>query len=121
MEICFDLYHVEKKHHQVVDMISKIDKNMKVSIKITKNKEMWNTNEVEEICDPGEQLIPFTGNQIIIKKGFYEIITLTETDLLDIKDLLDSTNGFPTENELVIKCKLCDFTLTNQDEFKSHN
>ena len=121
MDICFDLYHVEKKHHQVVNMISKIDKSMSVSVKITNNKEMWN-DEVKEICDPGEQLIPFnTGNQMIIKKGFYEVITLTETDLLDIKDLLDSTNGFPTENELVIKCKLCDFTLTNQDEFKSHN
>ena len=121
MEICFDLYHVEKKHHQVVDMISKIDKNMSVSVKITNNKQMWNADEVEEICDSGEKLIPFTGNQILIKKGFYEVITLTETDLLDIKDLLDFTNGFPTENEWVIKCKLCDLTLTTQDEFKSHN
>ena len=121
IEINFDLYHVEKKQNQVVDMIKKIDKNMRVLVKITNNEQICN-DEVEEICDPEEQLLPFdTGNQILIKKGFYEVITLTETDLLDIKDLLDSTDGFPIDDEFVIKCKLCDLTLTTQDEFKNHN
>ena len=119
-EISFDLYHVQKKHHQVVEMINKIDKNARVVVKITNMGQVCDIGD-EETCDPKEEMITFNpGKPVPIKKGLYDITNLTDAGLLDTKDLLDSNDSFPND-EYVIKCKLCQSVLTNQDQFKTHN
>ena len=128
-EICFDFYHLQRKHHQVVEMINKIDKNVNVVVRITNIRQVFDTDG-DEACDPKEELINFVpGNPLPIKKGLYEITNLTDDSILDTKDLLDfddkdtknvSFDSFQND-EFVIKCKLCQSVLTNQDEFKTHN
>ena len=127
-EISFDLFHVEEKHHQVMEMISKIEKNVKVTVKITNNGTVENTEE--EMFDPEEKLMKFeTTKPFPIQKGFYEVTNLTDDGILDTEDLLDSgpedsklvSLDHFCNQEFVIKCNLCNSVLTNEDQFKNHN
>ena len=127
-EISFDIFHLEKKHHQVMEMISKIEKNVKVAVKITNNGTVEDTEE--EIFDPEEKLLNFDAvKPFPIQKGFYEVTSLTDNGILDTEDLLDSgpedfkivsLDNFCNQ-EFVIKCNLCNSVLTNEDQFKNHN
>ena len=121
VEISFDLQHVEKRHREVVDMINKIDKKMKVMVNITNVGEKF-IDVIEDVCETEDKLYIFDAdNTIPIKRGFYDVIQLTNVDVLDIKDLLDSNNIFLTNKKFVIKCKLCELTFTRENDFKCHN
>ena len=119
--ISFDLQHVKKKYQEVVDMIRKIDKNVKVSVIITNMKGKC-IDDNEDDIDVDEELKSFDARSPLpIKRGFYDLIHLTDIGVLDVQDVLDSGENFLKSEKFVIKCKLCEMKFTNEDDFKSHN
>ena len=64
VEISFDLQHVEKRHQEVVEMINKIEKKMKVMVNITNVGEKF-IDAIEDICETEDKLYIFDADNTI--------------------------------------------------------